>query len=200
MSRRRHHKAERLPPKALELVESGLVNGLPYDLIAERVESETGEQISAAAIGRYYQAKVRPRQEATKQAQLVAHEMAQWMGDLSDGELRRAIALKAAKELHPMLQALAEKRPADLAFFYSSLEQRRLEEKKLEQRTQELELRAKKVEQERQILDAKLAEIRRKLEAAEKPGGRAATKDDLRRAIRELYGIVIAEPAKEATP
>jgi hypothetical protein len=192
MSRRRHHKAERLGPKALEILESGLMQGVPYDVLADKIAVQTGEQISPAAIGRYYTAKFRPRIEATKSAQLVAKELSEWMSGSTDAEIREAIERRAARELLPLMSTLATEKPAEHAFFYAQMVGRRIDEAKLAQRERELELRTKKYETDRRLIETRLANLIKQQEEETK-GGKRMTRAEVKRAVLEIYGLVRGE-------
>ncbi len=192
MSRRRHHKAEKLSPKALAIIEQGLIAGLPYEDIVDKVAMQTGDKISAAALGRYYTAKVRPRLEGERNAHVIAQDIAQYMKGSTDAELIQAVKLTLTKHLVPGLQALAENSPSESAFIIAELEKRRLEELRLQQRERELQLRAGKLELERNAFESKLKQIEEAAAAATKKG-RAPTKEELRQTLRDLYGIARTE-------
>ncbi len=188
MTRRRHHKAERLSPEASKIIDDGLAAGVPYEEIAERVESATGETIGVGSISRYYRAKWRPHREATEQATLVADRLVDRLGGLDDAELARALKLRTAEALLPALETLAVDKPQALAGFFADLDANRIEDAKVETKNREIDLRFEALEHAKRVAESKLAAARAKAEDALRPG-KQRTREELEQAIRELYGI-----------
>jgi len=205
--RRRHHKTERLSPEARRIVDDGLGAGATYDAIAFKVFEVTGEKIGDSSVQRYAAAKWLPAREAAREADAVAERIVdrlQNLGHLDAASLREAMKLTAAEELFPVLRGLAADDPASLARFFSSLDQNRIGEARLdvdrrkidvdlarvEARNREIEIKAREAE-------AKIERVRQETEEALRPG-RERTREDLERTIRDLYGIAAPAGAEEA--